>query len=485
MIYNDTDFTKRGVEASILSIKNDINRRIGRVQLKYGEIYDAIVAESNGLVDFVNEFRAAVDIIVNECNDLQGLTDDELTEIKQRIEELKQILDSIEIPDLPKIKKSDEIFSEPSDGNDEPQDGCESGYCSIGVGAQVSGSSPLPGNNGGNNATTFGCYDYTVIYGEDGECNKNYVVWGNCNAGDGICIMNYDEALDTQCGLNYTGQYDGCLSKYEDENYKCDGDFMIHMCVNHDNGDSCGSGFMSSNTTCDYMYGESSGSFGQCESNYSTCEENVGDAPTKSCEESYFTTEGGITTCNGYSTQNENCPQSYQVAYGVSGCVADYRDSDNYCNSNYEKSDGSQSITTCSHGFNDGTINCGGGWSTSEVGNMDVCAYNFSANGVTCQKNYCTDGTHKYCDNNDAACGGCLRCVGCVSSNCTTCNNPGCYGTYCPSYTPEPCGEGGPPPCSDDVPCGQCPDYTPEQPCNICDGTTSYCISGDDCPPNA
>lgn len=456
MIYDDSDFTKRGVEASILSIKNDINRRIGRVQLKYAEIYDAIVAESNRLVDFVNEFRAAVDTIVNECNDLQGLTDDELTEIKQRIEELKEILDSIEIPDLPKIKKPDDIFSETSsNGDEEPQYSCDSGFCSIGVGATVSGSSPLPGNDGGNNATTFGCYDYTVIYGEDGECNKNYVVWGNCNAGDGICIMNYDEELDNHCGRDYTGQYDGCLSKYEDENYKCDGDFMIHMCVNHDNGDSCGSGFMSSNITCDYMYGESSGSFGQCESNYSTCEENVGDAPSKSCEESYFTTEGGIITCNSYSTQDENCPQSYQIAYGTSLCVSDFKDGTNECKTNFEKTNDSQNISACTGGFKDDTHNCPSNWSYGLGKN--ACNLNYSDGSITCAKGYITDGVRKWCDNHDAACGRCQLGY-CAPASYTPCDYCPSYSPPC-SYTPE-CGEGEPEPCHQEPTCQPCVDIT-------------------------
>lgn len=468
MIYNDIEFSKRGVEASILSIKNDINRKIGLVELRYNDVYNAIIEENNRLIDFLNEFRAAVDAIVNECNDLQGLTDDELTEIKQRIEELKQILDSIDIPDLPKIKKPDEVFSEPSNGNDKPQYGCESGFCSIGVGVQISGSSPLPGNNDGNNATTFGCYEYTVIYGEGGECNKNYVVWGNCNAGDGVCVMNYDEELDNHCGRDYTGQYDGCLSKYEDENYKCDGDFMIHMCVNHDNGDSCALGFMSSTTTCDYMYGESAGSFGQCESNYSICEENVGDAPTKSCEESYFTTEGGITTCNGYATQDENCPQSYQVAYGMSGCVADYRDGNNYCNSNYEKSDGSQSITACTGGFKDGTTSCEGRWQDSEVGNMNACQRNYRNGHVSCTKNYVTDGHFVYCDNSDTACHRCVNCDSCVGgANCSSCNSPSCFSCYGKS-------NGSSPPCGESTPCEQCPDHTPVQPCKCCHNSIGW-----------
>ena len=461
MIYNDSDFTKRGVEASILSIKNDLNRRIGHVQLKYGEIYDAIVAESNGLVDFVNEFRAAVDTIVNECNDLQGLTDEELTEIKQRIEELKEILDSVEIPDLPKIKAPEETFSEPSIDDSGfcstcvgAQFDCESGFCSIGVGAQVSGSSSLPGKDGGNNATTFGCYEYTVIYGEKGECDKNYVVWGNCNAGDGVCIINYDEELDNHCGRDYTGQYDGCLSKYEDENYKCDGDFMIHMCVNFDSGDSCALGFMSSTTTCDYMYGKGAGSFGQCESNYATCEEYVGDAPTTTCEESYFISIS-ITSCNGYATQDENCPQSYQVAGDMIGCVVDFKDGDTECKTNFGKTDFPQSVSACTGGFKDDSHNCPTNWSYGLGKN--ACNLNYSDGKITCAKGYITDGVRKWCDNHDAACGRCQLGY-CAPANYTPCDYCPSYSPPC-SYTPE-CSEGEPEPCRQEPTCQPCVDIT-------------------------
>lgn len=477
MIYNDSDFTKRGVEASILSIKNDLNRRIGYAQLKYGEIYDAIVAESNGLVDFLNEFRAAVDTIVNECNDLQGLTDEELTEIKQRIEELKEILDSVEIPDLPKIKAPEEIFSEDGAACATAEFGCdifgscESGFCAIGVGAQVSVSSPLPGKDNGNNATTFGCYEYTVIYGEEGLCHKNYVVWGNCNTGDGVCIMNYDEELDNQCGRDYTGQYDGCLSKYEDENYKCDGDFMIHMCVNHDNGDSCSLGFMSSTITCDYMYGESTGSFGQCESNYAICEANVGDAPTKTCEESYFTTKVGITTCIGYATQDENCPQSYQFTVGMIECVADYKDDNTECKTNFEKAGDSQSISACTGGFKDDTYNCPTNWSYGLGKN--ACNLDYSDGKITCAKGYITDGVRKWCDNHDAACGKCQLGY-CAPANYTPCDYCPSYSPPC-SYTPE-CSEGEPEPCHQEPTCQPCVDIA-----DTCGGSHSC---SDSCFPN-
>jgi len=470
MVYNDIEFSKRGVEASILSIKNDINRKIGLVELRYNDVYNAIIEENNKLVDFLNEFRAAVDTIVNECNNLQGLTDDELTEIKQKIEELKEILDSIDIPDLPKIKKPDEIFSEPSNGNDKPQGGCESGFCAIGVGAQVSGSSPLPGKDGGNNVTTFSCYDYTVIYGEAGECNKNYVVWGNCNADNGVCIINYDEEeLDNQCGRDYTGHYEGCLSKYGDENYKCDGDFMMHMCVNRDNGDSCSLGFMSSTTTCDYMFGKRLGSFGQCESNYATCEENVGDAPFRTCEESYFATKDGITVCNGYTiTDFRICPQSYQVADGMTGCVADYKDGDTECKANFEKTNDSQSISACTGGFKDGTTSCEGRWQDSDVGNMSACQRNYRNGHVSCTKNYITDGHFVYCDNSDTACHRCVNCDSCVGgANCSSCNSPSCYNCYGNS-------DGSSAPCGESAPCEQCPDHTPVQPCKCCHNSIGW-----------
>lgn len=466
MVYNDIEFSKRGVEASILSIKNDINRKIGLVELRYNDVYNAIIEENNKLVDFLNEFRAAGDAIVNECNDLQGLTDEELTEIKQKIEELKEILDSIDIPDLPKIKKPDEIFSEPSNGNDKPQGGCVSGFCAIGVGAQVSGSSPLPGKDGGNNATTFGCYDYTATDGGVGLCNKNYVVWGNCSAENGICVTNYNEELDNQCSLGYAGHKAGCLSRFIDGDSQCYSSFIIDMCVNEDNGSSCGSGYMSSNVDCGYMYGEDT-DYARCESNFATRGINVGDAPSTTCEESYFH-DGATTVCNGYGTQDGNCPQSYQVADGMTGCVADYKDGDTECKNNFEKTNDSQSISACTGGFTDGTTSCEGRWQDSEVGNMSACQRNYRNGRVSCTKNYVTDGHFVYCDNSDSACRRCVNCDSCVGgANCSSCNSPSCFSCYGKS-------NGSSPPCGESTPCEQCPDHTPVQPCKCCHNSIGW-----------
>lgn len=473
MIYNDGDFSKRSIEASILSIKNDINRKVAQVQSRYTEIYDAIVAESNRLVEFLNEFRAAVDAIVTECNDLQGLTDEELTEIKQRIEELKQILDSIEIPDLPKIKKPDEIFIPPSsDSTDNSEGQCESGFCAIGVGEHVSGSSSLPGKEDGNKPATFGCYEYTVMYGEEGLCNKNYIVWGNCDGEDGICVMNYDKELDDHCGQDYTGQIDGCLSNYEDDDFKCDSSFIIDMCVNEDSGNSCGSGYMSSNVNCDYMYGEDT-DYAQCQSNFATCEENVGDAPTTTCEEGYFHDGVVATVCNGYAAHDQNCPQSYLNNYGLIDCAANFKEGNNECKSNFEKT-GDSSVSACNGGFKDDTHNCPTNWSYGLGKN--ACNADYSDGNVQCTKDYITDGEHKWCRYPDGACGPCQ------SGYCSPANYTQC--SYCPGYTPscgedEPCSEGEPPcawppPC-DDEPCGESEPCYQEPTCQPCVTLTDTC----------
>lgn len=503
MIYNDDAFTKRSTAASLLSVKADLNHKIGRVSNKYAEIYESIVAESNGLVNFLNEFRVAVNTIVNDCNDLQGLTDEELTEIQQRIEELKSILDSVEIPDLPELKKPEDIFIG-SPNNcvhcDDAENGaicdaeysCVSGFCSIGVGVQISGTSPLPGKEGGtaggNNATTFGCYGYTVIHGESGICYKNYIVWGNCTANDGICVRNYDQELDQHCGLDYNGQYSGCLSNYEDENYKCDGDFMIHMCVYHDdndNGDSCGLGYMSSTVTCDYMYDKSTGSAGQCMYNYSTCEENVGDAPTITCEESYFTTdirttEGEFITCIGYGTQDQNCPRSFQVAFGSSSCNSNFEDGNTECKTHFQASNDSN-VSACIGGFKDDTHNCPSNWSYGLGKN--ACNINYSNESVTCAKGYITDGVNTWCDLPDGACGSCQLGY-CSPANYTSCS-------YCPSYSPscgesEPCEEGEhpcawPPPCDEGEPCGESEPCYQEPTCQPCVDIIDTCSEAYSC----
>lgn len=438
MIYNDTDFTKRGVEASILSIKNDINRRIGRVQLKYTEIYDAIVAESNGLVDFVNEFRAAVDTIVNECNDLQGLTDEELTEIKQRIEELKQILDSIEIPDLPKIKKPDDIFSgTPSNGEEE-----ENKVTYI----PIDSPNPMPPSSNPD-STAFFCGDYSASVNDgslgDPVCKANYVVWNN-DMQSGACVTEYNE--DTY-EAGRTDGFTGCMTKYEADDMNCYTGFATRVIdVETAAGEQvCISGFSAQNgTSCEADYVQ--------DTTHRDCAVNFSNAAGENCVEEYYF-DGTNVNCDKFSGYGMDCPESYAYGTGLESCSHDYKDNDITCKTNYGTTPGSQTITKCTGGFGMDGINCPSNWSYGLGKN--ACNLNYSDGSITCAKGYITDGVRKWCDNHDAACGRCQLGY-CAPANYTPCDYCPSYSPPC-SYTPE-CGEGEPEPCHQEPTCQPCVD---------------------------
>lgn len=493
MVYNDIEFSKRGVEASILSIKNDINRKIGLVELRYNDVYNAIIEENNKLVDFLNEFRAAVDTIVNECNNLQGLTDEELTEIKQKIEELKQILDSIDIPDLPKIKKPDEVFS----GITEEKPDGKPKYTGISV---PNANQPLDDSTN-KDTTTFYCGSYSASVNEDNigepDCQANYIIWaGGCSASDDIpaealCVSGYDETTynddhkdgtvgclskydsaynETICATGYAFSKDSdtlvCINDYHEPvgEHSCDKGFIIDYW-----GTRCEGGYSQDTMTreggiscpLDYSDDGSGGSLcsgGYSDHEYATC--------TGKVDLTYYN-----PVCGQSSTESvnvTNCPQEFSNGDGLDSCTQDYTNGDVQCNSKYGHTPGSQSIGSCQNGFTDGTTSCEGRWQDSEVGNMSACQRNYRNGHVSCTKNYVTDGHFVYCDNSDTACHRCVNCDSCVGgANCSSCNSPSCFSCYGKS-------NGSSPPCGESTPCEQCPDHTPVQPCKCCHNSIGW-----------
>lgn len=460
MIYNDDKITKRGIEASVLSIKNDLNRRIGRVQLKYTEIYDAIVAESNGLVDFVNEFRAAVNTIVNECNDLQGLTDEELTEIKQRIEELKQILDSIEIPDLPKIKKPEEIFIEDTNNDDDEEN--EPTYIPVDI------PNPMPESNNPD-STAFFCGDYSASVNDgdlgDPVCKRNYVIWAN-NMDTGACVTEFDEET-YEAGR--TNGYTGCMSKYEANDMNCYSGFATSVTdVETASGTQvCIRGFSAQNgTNCEGDYVQ--------DTIHRDCAINFSNAAGENCTEEYYF-DGTNINCDKFSGYGMQCPESYAYGTSLETCSHGYNDGHIDCKTNYGFTPGSQSITKCKDGFGMDDIKCPSNWSYGLGKN--ACNSAYSDENITCAKGYITDGAHTWCDYPDGACGPCQ------SGYCSPANYSPCQ--YCPGYTPscgedEPCSEGEPPcawppPCDDSEPCGESEPCYQEPTCQPCVTLTDTC----------
>lgn len=451
MIYNDIDFSKRGVEASILSIKNDINRKIGLVELRYNDVYNAIIEENNKLVDFLNEFRAAVDTIVNECNDLQGLTDEELTEIKQRIEELKQILDSIDIPDLPKIKKPEDVFS----GITEEKPDNKFTYIPI------DSPNPMTGSNNPD-STAFFCGDYSASVNDgdlgDPACKANYVIWNN-DMQSGACVTGYDEET-YEAGR--TDGFTGCMAKYEADDMNCYSGFATRVIdVETAAGEQvCISGFSAQNgTSCEADYVQ--------DTMHRDCAVNFSNAAGENCVEEYYF-DGTNVNCDKFSGYGMDCPESYAYGTGLESCSNEYKDGTITCNSKYGYTPGSQSIGSCQNGFSDGITSCEGRWQDSEVGNMSACQRNYRNGHVSCSKNYVTDGHFVYCDNRDSACRRCVNCDSCVGgANCSSCNSPSCYNCYGKS-------DGSSPPCGESTPCEQCPDHTPVQPCKCCHNSIGW-----------
>lgn len=458
MIYSNSENTELGLDASVLSVKADFDRKISIVQERYTDIYNAIVSEYNNLVEFLNEFKRMANTIVDECNRLQGLTDEELTNIKRKIEELKNILDSIDIPDLPSIKPPEENFGGDSSGDG--GDGEDDTACHIGFGSTVTGTPPSigGGGDGGIGGSRFYCGEYDPSADPTYGCRRDFILWGDGEE-DGTCVHDYggDGEIPT-----IPGEWSGCISDWTDPTIGVDCHLNFQV-TKGSGGERCYSGYKNTTTgySCEFTYNnDADGTY---------CDDMYTNSAGLSCDESYnadFNT--GDSFCSGYSASWDgttiSCPSMFSDG-SVSQCSVNFTTNGVNCNSGYISAPAGadcttgQNVTGCSGGYANGNVSCPSNWSESENNGNRGCQRDFSDGSVTCHNYYMTDGTFAGCGSGDNICAPCIGtyCPG-YSSSCTGCDDPRCYGCDDPNcYSNDGCGEGETPvvpPCGEG--CGNC-----------------------------
>ena len=452
MIYNNSENMELGMDASVLSVKIDLDKKISTVQERYTDIYNAIVSEYNSLVEFLDEFRRMANVIVDECNRLQGLTDEELTNIKKKIEELKNILDSIDIPDLPSIKPPEEILvgGPDGDGGEEEDDTA----CHRGFGSTVTGTpSSMGGGEGGTGGSRFYCGDYDPSADSTSGCRRDFIIWGDGET-EGTCVHDYggDGEVPTTAG-----DWVGCISDWTDpDGFTC----QLNYQMSGDSEERCYSGF--SNPTEGYS----------CESYYTfdpdgTFCDGYGNPAGLSCDEGYVEDlNNGTALCGGYSASWDgttiDCPNYFSGSpEKPESCSGGFTANDISCNNSYLNETAEvdctagQYVTSCLGGYANGNVSCPHNWLESENNGNRGCQSDFSDGTVTCHNYYLTDGTFAGCGSGDNICSPCIgtycpsyspSCTGCDSPRCYSCDNPTCYSNDgCgEGETPvvPPCGEG-------------------------------------------
>lgn len=453
MIYNNSENTELGLDASVLSVKIDLDKKISTVQERYTDIYNAIISEYNSLVEFLDEFRRMANVIIDECNRLQGLTDEELTNIKKKIEELKNILDSIDIPDLPSIKPPEEILVGGSDGDGGEED--DDTACHIGFGSTVTGTPPpIGGGDGETTGYRFYCGEYNPsAVGPDGGCKRNFITWDSGET-EGTCSNEYDGDGEVPTSI---GGWSGCLYEYSDNQINCQTDFL----TSGTGTDNCYSGFKSTITdeVCESLY--TGGRDGVNCDGYSHS--------TLSCDEGYGSNYNtGDSWCGEYSASWDgttiNCPVGFSDG-SIKMCNLNFTTNGVNCSIGYISTPAGtdctsgQNVTNCSGGYANGNVSCPHNWQESENNGNRGCRSDFSDGSVTCHNYYLTDGTFVGCGSGDNICAPCIGtyCPS-YSSSCTGCDNPRCYGCDNPTcYSNDGCGEGETPvvpPCGEG--CGNC-----------------------------
>lgn len=463
MIYNNSE-NMEGLDASVLSVKIDLDKKISIVQERYTDIYNAIVSEYNSIVEFLDEFKRMANVIIDECNRLQGLTDEELTNIKKKIEELKNILDSIDIPDLPSIKPPDEFFGDEPDGDGGEEE--DDTACHIGFGSTVTGTPPSMGggeDEGGTGGSRFYCGEYDPSYGAEDEpvgasgCRRDFIIWGDGET-EGTCVHDYGGDGEVPTTEN---EWVGCVSDWTDptNGVNCQINYQVGQGNN-----TCFSGF--SDPTKDY----------NCESYYT--DDRLGNTlcdgyshSTLSCDEGYFQDiDNGTALCDGYSASWDGTTIDCHGYFSGSPtepemCSGGFTTNGISCNNGYLNEiaevgcTSGQNVTSCLGGYANGNVSCPHNWQESENNGNRGCQSDFSDGTVTCHNYYLTDGTFAGCGSGDNVCAPCIGtyCPS-YSPSCTGCDNPRCYGCDDPNcYSNDGCGEGETPvvpPCGEG--CGNC-----------------------------
>lgn len=476
---NDTD---TGLKASILSYRGDITYFINEIIARYKYALTILAGMSSSAKDIKDYLSRTIEDIFDTIDYIESKMpegqSEYVDELRATAEEIRRILDTVIIPDIPDIGGD-----EPECGMAYERDQCQDGYCigqpsisggggtecdacfdfSSGVDMCPTGFS-CPGFKVGSGGCTggfdtSGCHPFTNGYdcysynAATGKCYGDYFV-GN------ICVTSYctgdfqdsdhsdcqDFGSDIWCYSAYNDYCSGAFTSYDDEDgqstFSCTeynisnthcGDYGSEM-AEHGLETSCIS-YSDGNFSC--------GEYGQW-GDYTKCDE-YSDG-TINCASSY---SKGIETKPHYCVGYEGCVE-YGSNEGGEICMSDYSSGDLSCEGKYGNDvstpDCPSDFDSCSGDFTDGDAKCNGYTNNNSHIN---CSGEYTADGVECDGNYDSSNVCSSYGCSGYGCSGYNSCSGCYSKapddppctkgTCTECVDGG-KDAGCPSYT---CQAGG------------------------------------------
>lgn len=492
-----TNSTDTGLKASILSYRGDITYYINEIIARYKYALTILAGMSSSAKDIKDYLSRTVEDIFDTIDYIESKMpagqSEYVDELRETAEEIRRILDSVVIPDIPDI------------GGDEPEcgmvydrDQCQDGYCigqpssgggsesgcdacfdySAGVNTCPSGFS-CPGFKAGSGGCTGGfdtsgchpftdgieCYSYDIGYG---KCYEDYFVGNLCVTS--YCASDFQEVDRPVCEF---GSISSCNSKYSqdcmsafnsvdwkdgsssfgcmeysvlgsqcyDYSSEIDGLGNIESCETYANDSLNCSGYsmasLSDSVSCHSSYSDGTNT---CSSSY---ERSIFHGGKVSCVEyngcaAYASNEGGEICMTGYSSGDTSCEGKYGNDVSTPDCPSDF----DSCSGDFTDGDAKCSGYT----NNNSHIKCSGDYVSDGVecdGNFDstnVCSASHGCSGYGCSGyNSCSGCYSKAPDEPPCTKGTCTECVdggkdpGCPSVSCTGVG--GCTGTFSGSCT--------------------------------------------------
>lgn len=465
-----TNSTDTGLKASILSYRGDITYFINEIIARYKYAITILAGMSSSAKDIKDYLSRTIEDIFDTIDYIESKMpegqSEYVDELRATAEEIRRILDTVVIPDIPDIGGD-----EPECGMAYERDQCQDGYCigqpsiSIGGGTECDAcfdfSSGVdmcptgftcPGFKAGSGGCTggfdtSGCHPFTDgfdCYSYDADIKKCY---GDYFVGN-ICVTSYctgdfqeadhgdcwEFGSVSWCNSGYTedcastflskdwedGNGDFYCEKYSVLGSKCD-DAYSHQTHAWGDSESCML-YTNDNLSCaaygtDCLGYDGDGTYMSCDSSYSdgtnTCASNyiteIGSERPMSCIEyngckAYASNEGGEICMSGYSSGDTSCEGKYGNDVSTPDCPSDF--------------------DSCSGDFTDGDAKCNG--------------YTNNNSHINCSGDYTSDGVE--CDGPYDSTNVCSSSHGCSGYGCSGYNS--CSGCYSRAPDDPPCTKG-------------------------------------------
>lgn len=494
-----TNNTDTGLKASILSYRGDITYFINEIIARYKYALTILAEMSSSAKDIKEYLSRTIEDIFDTIDYIESKMpkgqSEYVDELRATAEEIRRILDTVVIPDIPDIGGD-----EPECGMAYERDQCQEGYCigqpstsggggtecdacfdfSSGVDMCPTGFS-CPGFKAGSGGCTGGfdtsgchpftdgydCYSYNAI---EGKCYGDYFVGNVCVTS--YCTGVFHDSDHSECDWSFgsvtwcqNGYTQDCVVHYTSEDYE-DGVSSFYceeygvldsQCKLYANtiglggfSEDCESSYSNGNLSCG-GYGRSAANDISCDASYSdgtnTCASSyvfISDfEKPQSCIgyngcTAYASNEGGEICMSGYSSGDTSCEGKYGNDVSTPNCPSDF----DSCSGDFTDGDAKCNGYT----NNNNHINCSGDYTSDGVecdgpyDSTNVCSSSHGCSGYGCSGYKSCSGCYgKAPDDPPCTKGTCVECVdggkdaGCPSVSCQGVG--GCTGTFSGSCT--------------------------------------------------